>query len=247
MIDAVPPSEASVRLAIAEGKCPFCGSGPWQMLPVHTNKKHGVDKWQLRDLAGLTTSEPLCDLETRAKMSRAAKLHPEAVLRATEASRAPGVKKNPRRTKAGRAKQRAHITRWAEQNADEIARLRSEFRQRMTTPAALAKWEASMARVRANREYTPEERAAFLERMQSPDVEAKRAAHREATKIEFCTEDGCDRPHVARGLCRMHWGRWRSAQNRRTRCVACGGPMDAERSTRKYCSPACKSRAARNG
>lgn len=50
----------AVRAAIEAQTCPFCGRGPFKVIAVHTNKMHGVDKWELRNLAGLTSSESIC-------------------------------------------------------------------------------------------------------------------------------------------------------------------------------------------
>jgi len=49
--------------------CPFCGKGPFKSLVQHTGKGHGVDKWELRDLAGLTSSDPISSPELRAQMA----------------------------------------------------------------------------------------------------------------------------------------------------------------------------------
>lgn len=78
------------------------------MLPVHTAKAHGVDKWALRDLAHLTSSDPLCSQEARDKMRDA--YDPERGVAAREASRrhheAGTHASTKQRTKAGRE---AHV------------------------------------------------------------------------------------------------------------------------------------------
>jgi hypothetical protein len=116
MVDAVPPSQAAVRASVAEGKCPFCGAGPWKMLPVHTNKIHGVDKWQLRDMAGLSTNDPLCDPETLAKCREHGLRNPESHARATEAAR--GKRRRNHRTAAGRARNVANLKAWEAANPE---------------------------------------------------------------------------------------------------------------------------------
>jgi hypothetical protein len=50
----------AVRAAIAAQRCPFCGGGPYKVVAVHTNKTHGIDKWELREMAGLTTRDSIC-------------------------------------------------------------------------------------------------------------------------------------------------------------------------------------------
>lgn len=57
---ASPPSKEAVRRSVEAGMCPFCGRGPFKVVSVHTNKKHGVDKFELRKLAGMTRNEPTC-------------------------------------------------------------------------------------------------------------------------------------------------------------------------------------------
>jgi 5-methylcytosine-specific restriction endonuclease McrA len=58
-----------------------------------------------------------------------------------------------------------------------------------------------------------------------------------------CSADDCDRKHVARGLCSMHWKR---EYGTRTKypivCAACGDTWLSERATGKYCSDPCKGR-----
>lgn len=55
----------AVRAAVEALLCPFCGRGPFKALAVHTVQAHGVDKMQLRDMAGLRLSDSLCAPETR--------------------------------------------------------------------------------------------------------------------------------------------------------------------------------------
>jgi hypothetical protein len=106
------PTVDEVRAHIAAGTCPFCGRGPFAMLPVHTAKAHGVDKWALRDLAHLSSSEPLCSDEARERMRAA--YNPDRSHRPWE-TRASGP---PRRTQAGIARNVAAVRTWAEDNPE---------------------------------------------------------------------------------------------------------------------------------
>ncbi len=245
MIDAVPPSKEAVRAAIAEGKCPFCGSGPWKMLPVHTNKKHGVDKWQLRDLAGLTTSDALCDSDTLGKMSARNQRTSEEMAAISAMGSGSRAVADRRWTRAGRDSRGKHLRQWIAEHPEEVADLRAGFKERVTSPEVRAKWLAAQRKGRAERIYSEDEIRAFRERMASPSVEAKRVAHRERTRTVTCSIEGCTAPHVARGLCHAHWSKWDRERKRkplRANCLSCGGPMDAQRPTRKFCSSACKQR-----
>jgi transposase len=40
--------------------CPWCGAGPYKVLAAHTNKAHGIDRSELRKLAGLSQSASIC-------------------------------------------------------------------------------------------------------------------------------------------------------------------------------------------
>lgn len=59
----VPPSAEALQRAIEAQVCPWCGEGPFRLLAVHTNKAHGVDRYELRQMAGLSRSAPVCSPE----------------------------------------------------------------------------------------------------------------------------------------------------------------------------------------
>lgn len=65
-----------------------------------------------------------------------------------------------------------------------------------------------------------------------------------ATRV--CDQDDCDRKHVARGLCSMHW---RRAHGKRTKyartCDACASEYLSDRPNGRFCSDACKGEAYR--
>lgn len=56
----VGPSETAILAAIESQTCPWCGAGPYKMLAGHTNKAHGVDRQELRRLAGLDSRSSIC-------------------------------------------------------------------------------------------------------------------------------------------------------------------------------------------
>jgi hypothetical protein len=106
----VPPSAEAIRKAIESQICPWCGKGPYAMLPVHS-KEQGVSKFELRELAGLKARDPLCSPDAILAMSRA--YSKEQGVRAREAAvrrRADGTHRNARWTTAGLAQQIATIT-----------------------------------------------------------------------------------------------------------------------------------------
>ena len=129
----VPPSQEAARRAIAAQTCPFCGRGPFRMLPVHTNKAHGVDKYELRDMAGLMVRDALCSEEALSAMRDNA--HPE---NREKAKGGPRTKKY-RYTKAGRAKQVKSLKTWEKENPEAARRARSaNAKKRWHPPAASA-------------------------------------------------------------------------------------------------------------
>lgn len=57
----VAPSQDAIRESIESGICPWCGRGPYKMLAGHVNGQHGIDRFELRELAGLTRHVSICD------------------------------------------------------------------------------------------------------------------------------------------------------------------------------------------
>lgn len=67
------PTREQIRAGIEAQVCPWCGNGPFKILALHTTRLHGVDRFQLRDLAGLTYSASICApevAETRREIVR---------------------------------------------------------------------------------------------------------------------------------------------------------------------------------
>jgi hypothetical protein len=142
----ISPTQQAFRRAIESQMCPFCPKGPFAMLPVHTNKAHGVDKWELRDLAGLTGNDPLCSEDTRRKMAeKAPRAGSERLERATAAARGKGKRKPQRWTKAGLKVQVDTVlevnARMTDEERRELMRKRTELAH---TDAAHAKRAATI-------------------------------------------------------------------------------------------------------
>lgn len=61
-----------------------------------------------------------------------------------------------------------------------------------------------------------------------------------------CDMDGCERKHVARGLCLAHWKRQHGKPTRYViTCETCGKSHASKRSTGRFCSDECKGKAYR--
>lgn len=57
----------AVKAAILAQTCPFCGAGPFKQVASHTWRSHGVDRVELRSLAGLLIGDSICSSETSEK------------------------------------------------------------------------------------------------------------------------------------------------------------------------------------
>lgn len=51
-----------MQKAIYSGLCPFCRKG-FRNIAYHTNKTHGVDRFQLKEMAGIPKTYPACSPE----------------------------------------------------------------------------------------------------------------------------------------------------------------------------------------
>lgn len=199
----VHPVEFAADL-LHEGTCPVCGRGGWKSPLNHVSRKHHIDRHDMRDVCGLTTIEQVTDPESHEKWSQNA-INRDAVVNARNGPK----NRTRRRTKAFQRllDDGGNLGRWVKEHPDEMAEIVAGFRDRVTSPEAMAKWEESMRKVWASQgeKWTDEDRAEFAARMATPDVEAKRKAYRDATRIDFCTVDGCGKPHIARGFCKSHY------------------------------------------
>lgn len=89
-----------VRAAIEAQLCPFCGSGPYEVLAKHTSSIHAVSGRELRDMAGLHVRSSICSPE-RSNAARERAISTPTVHLATEGARRGGTPKTW--TSAGRA------------------------------------------------------------------------------------------------------------------------------------------------
>lgn len=67
--DARPVSAAAARECIENGRCPWCGAGPFQIIATHTKLCHGIDGATLRRFAGLPKWAVICGRELSARKS----------------------------------------------------------------------------------------------------------------------------------------------------------------------------------
>ena len=112
----LPPSVEATRRAVMAGICPFCGRGPFLVLAGHTQKVHGVDRFELRELADLTYSTSLLDERTREAFSARAKAR---LATGVPLPISNGVRKKRRLSPAGKRIQAEKLLRFAEQLGPE--------------------------------------------------------------------------------------------------------------------------------
>lgn len=94
----VAPTQDAIREAIEAGKCPWCGRGPYALLAMHTNKAHGVDRFELRDLSGLTYNTRICDPDLAARLSERSKRNGSGgAIRPTQPRKSPRINEAARK------------------------------------------------------------------------------------------------------------------------------------------------------
>ena len=164
-----------MRRFISAQTCPYCSRGPFKVLPGHTNKMHGIDRVELRHLAGMTTRERASSEEFTARARELAIArdfgHSEAAERGRHTK---GVTNRMGEISRERI---ASATRNRMANTDpetkaEWARMAS----RAVTPAGLQRRREALQR----RTLSPEHRRRLSEASQSEEANAKRAATRAA-------------------------------------------------------------------
>lgn len=73
----VGPSAAEMLRSIQNSACPFCGKR-MKNIASHTNRTHGVGKFELKKMAGIPKTKPACSPEFTAERSVAAKSNVDA-------------------------------------------------------------------------------------------------------------------------------------------------------------------------
>lgn len=174
------PSTEEIRAGISCQVCPWCGKGPFKMLPVHVNRIHGIDKWELRELAGYATTDPLCGASAIASMraAAAANNHIEVAIAASRRGRS-----RQRWTRAGRDRVQGNLERWALENPDEAAQQRAKAIRASKAADAVTKHSESLKRhYQEHPERIQELRARAARFFYTDEADAKRAAKRAANR-----------------------------------------------------------------
>ena len=66
-------NEAAMREQARNGICPLCGKGAFRSVAGHVSRKHGIDRFQFKDMIGVYYSEGFTDPELRAAQSERGK------------------------------------------------------------------------------------------------------------------------------------------------------------------------------
>lgn len=173
------PTRDQIRAGIDAQICPWCNAGPFKILASHTTRLHGVDRFQLRDLAGFTYSTSICDPDTAADRREIARetshrLNPPA--------------KGAKRVLSEAAKEIAR---------QKLAAVRSEEQRRAATvaahqPEAKAKRAASLRETwdaRRGYELDHGDYRRYKNGCRCEECKAANAEHSRARRATFCL--GC--------------------------------------------------------
>lgn len=182
--------------------CPVCSEGPWKSPLNHVARKHGIDRFMMRDICGLTLGVSVLDPG----------LHERFVERGREVDMSKvNHKGKPRAkqrwTKAGRDKNASTLASWEEANPeDALARRRENGREqgpdaRRRQGQSLKEWWAEhpeardAARKRLAEAMTPEERS-----VASREAWERRGLKPCGTRASYrrgCRCDECRAAHLA--------------------------------------------------
>lgn len=102
---------AQFRAFIEAGQCPFCGES-FRNIAAHTNRTHGVDRHELKEIAGIPKSRPACSPEFSETLGelRRRDMSPEHLAKLREGADARAARREKRSfSEAGKVAQRAKL------------------------------------------------------------------------------------------------------------------------------------------
>ncbi|QRZ05936.1 hypothetical protein [Mycolicibacterium austroafricanum] len=102
-----PDTPEVMRACIEQGICPFCGE-QYKLIAKHTRNTHGIDKDELKAMAGIPKSRSACSSEFRQKLSDSAKAREDLQSQVEKLRKADRPKKR-KYSEAGAAVQRAKL------------------------------------------------------------------------------------------------------------------------------------------
>jgi hypothetical protein len=181
-----PNSAERVRELVDAQICPVCGDGPFKVVAMHTNRCHGIGRYELRELCGVSKTASITAPAIHAGYVARGHAHGLRMRddeERMEAWRGQRAAEMAQYTEDALAAWRDTDGSWAalEQLADSLGKRRSSFR------GFLQKHGCAVPDGRAE---TRNRRTNYPERI-----------------WRACTVEGCDRRYMARGLCNMHYAR----------------------------------------
>lgn len=133
------------RDMLSRQMCPACGEGPWKSPLNHASRKHGFDRFSMRDACGLTLDESVLDPALAERFIERGKRRDMSAVNHKGKAR-----KRQRWTGAGRRATAANLEGvTAEQSRAALARTRTPEAQARRSATLRGKWAAA----------TPEQRA----------------------------------------------------------------------------------------
>ena len=205
----------TIRQAVDAGICPWCGKGPYTVLAVHTSKVHKINRFDLREAAGITYSARITPddyHERRSELSR--DLYERGLTFRPEHNKpAKGAKR--RVSPAGRAEHAAQARAMpAETRVANLRRAREGHRARL----AEERRELRSAYDQGGNVYELADTygvtvRSLRVRLRSMGVDVPDGRSDPTRPIpprpkkprRVCDADGCDETHLARGFCAHHY------------------------------------------
>lgn len=183
--------------------CPACGEGPWKSPLNHASRKHGIDRFTMRDICGLTTTETVAAPEL-SEVFRANNLGRDMTA-VTEAAVRKRGKGRQRWTSAAREKQVANLGEvTAEMSRAALVKAHSPEAVAKRSETVRKRWETA----------TPEERQAVVDRLKNGT--RRDGTRRLATPEELSAQAEAIWDRRGRKPCGT-----RAAYRRGCRCVEC--------------------------
>ena len=141
----------AVRAAIESCICPVCGRGPFKMLPMHTNQAHGIDKRELRKMAGLSSNQPITSEAFRLAQSARMKERDLSKEVLSEMGKRRAAMRGVQITEAGRLRLRDNMTAVMNRMTPEERSAKAQARSRLQTPESRRKQGRSLSRTYARK------------------------------------------------------------------------------------------------
>lgn len=179
-----PDVPARVRELVDAQICPVCGEGPYKLVASHTNRAHGIDRFELRAMCGVNRTASITTDSVRDRYVQIGK----AAL--SDRKRAEGLQAKRANNMAARA-----------------ASLMAKWHRTDGSWSALERLAAEEGRNRKQLRTFLQNHGAVV-----PDGRAETTRRRTnyvRAPWRGCEMPGCTRRHNAKGLCEMHYQRKR--------------------------------------